>query len=58
MTETGRRETETEVTAEMIEAGKQELARFSPDFESEADAVARIFRAMSEAMAAVEELPA
>ena len=38
---------EIEVTPEMIEAGVTELVRFNPDYEAEADAVARIFRAMT-----------
>jgi hypothetical protein len=38
---------EIEVTPAMIEAGVSELARFNPDYEAEADAVVRIFRAMT-----------
>ena len=37
---------EIQVTPEMIQAGVSELARFHLDFEDEASAVERIYRAM------------
>lgn len=37
---------EIEITPEMIEAGTLELAGFNQDFESDEDAVCRIYRAM------------
>jgi hypothetical protein len=40
-------EPEIEITEEMIEAGEMALIKFNPLFESEKDAVARIFLAMS-----------
>lgn len=39
---------EIEITPEMIRAGVQALSEFDPRFESESDAVARIFSAMLE----------
>jgi hypothetical protein len=38
-----------EVTPAMIDAGLLELARFTPDYESEENAVVRIYLAMTEA---------
>jgi hypothetical protein len=42
----GEKPDEIEITPEMTEAGTRELCSFNRDYEDDADAVARIYRAM------------